>query len=219
MSVSPSVPVTSTRHSKRRLVAAAGIAVGGLVLTGGGVLAGLNATAFNTTAQTVGSGTLQLVLSNNGAGFTTAVNNLAPGDTVNRYVNLANSGTLDATALTLKVTDTTATNTKLTTDAGNGLNVTVSTCPTAWSASAGTCASTATSVFSTPVATLKTTASTVAASVAAGGNAFLKVSLVLPDQNETTTNGTPPTSTIQGLSATLVFTFNEVQRAATTTNS
>ena len=198
----------------------AGIAVGGLVLTGGGVLAGLNATAFNTAGEAVGSGTLQLVLANNGAGFTTAVSNLAPGDTVNRYVNLANSGTLDATALTLKVTDTTATNTKLTTDTLNGLNVTVSTCPTAWSATAGTCASTATTVFSAvPVATLKTTASTVAASVAAGGNAFLKVSLLLPDQNETTTNGALPTSTIQGLSATLVFTFNEVQRAVTTTNS
>ena len=41
----------------------------------------------------------------------------------------------------------------------------------------------------------------------------------LPDQNETTTNGTLPGGTIQGLSTTLTFTFSETQRAATTTES
>lgn len=41
----------------------------------------------------------------------------------------------------------------------------------------------------------------------------------LPDQNETTVNGTLPANTIQGLSTNLTYTFTETQRAATTTNS
>ena len=41
----------------------------------------------------------------------------------------------------------------------------------------------------------------------------------LPDQSETTTNGTLPVGTIQGLSASLRWTFEDAQRASTTTNS
>ena len=43
--------------------------------------------------------------------------------------------------------------------------------------------------------------------------------MTLPDQSETTTNGTLPAGTIQGLSASLTYTFAETQRDATTSNS
>lgn len=209
----------TTARSKRRLAAAAGVAAAGLALTGGGVFAALNATAFNTTAETVGSGTLKLTLADNGAGFTTAIANLAPGDTVNRFINLTNGGTLDATALTLKVADTTGTNSRLTTDATLGLTATVSTCTVAWTTAGGCGGTTAAAFGPTALATLKTTPGAVLASLAAGANAFLKVSLVLPDQPETTTNGVLPSGTIQGLTASLVWTFTETQRTATTTSS
>ena len=214
---------TTPTRSTRRLVAAGTLAATGLLVTTGGVYAALNATAFNTTEQASSSGTLKLSLTDNGAGFTTAVSNLAPGDVVNRYVNLANNGTLDAAGLTLGVTDTV--NSKLTTDAVNGLRVSVSSCPTAWTpgsgTGSGTCATTATALATNvPLATLKTTASSLSSSpVAAGASLFLRVALNLPDQNETTVNGQLPTGTIQGLNAALTWTFTETQRTATTTTS
>lgn len=70
------------------------------------------------------------------------------------------------------------------------------------------------------VSTLTTTPTTlVAGTIAAGSALNLQVSLTLPDQNETTTNGTVPVGTIQGLTAALTWTFTESQRTATTTGS
>jgi len=120
-----------------------------------------------------GSGILQLTLADNGAGFTTAISNLAPGDTVNRFDNLSNGGTLDASALSLKVADTV--NSKLTTDTTNGLNVTVSTCPVAWT-TAGACTSPTTVITTVPLSTLKTTPSPVLPSLTAGASAYLRFS-------------------------------------------
>src|SRR5438874_5315420 len=110
-----------SRHARRaargnrRTTLAVAVALGGLILTAGGVYAGLNAVATNTTPQTVTSGTLKLTMANNGAGFSQSITDVAPGDVVNRFVDLTNGGTLDAQNLTLTVSD--ATPTKLTTDA------------------------------------------------------------------------------------------------------
>ena len=46
-----------------------------------------------------------------------------------------------------------------------------------------------------------------------------EVSLSLPDQNETVTNGALPANTIQGLTTSITWSFNELQRDATTTNA
>ena len=209
---------TTSRRLPRTFIATA-VGAGGLLLTTGGVYAALNATAFNTTAQAASSGTLRLVLSDNGSGFTTNVSNLAPGDVVNRYVTLTNSGTLDAAGVTLGVADSVGS--KLTNDATNGLRVTISSCPTAWTPTSGACTGTP-SVLATavPLATLKTTASTLSsATTAAGASTHLRLALTLPDQTETTINGVLPTGTVQGLSASLTWTFTETQRTATTTSS
>ena len=66
------------------LMAGATIFVSVLAITGQGVLASLNATVFNTSAQNVNAGTLKLDLANAGNGFSSTVGNLAPGDVVNR---------------------------------------------------------------------------------------------------------------------------------------
>jgi hypothetical protein len=221
----PSHAHHAPRRNRRTAVAAI-VAAAGLTLTGVGVYAGLNAIATNTTPQTVTSGTLKLTMANNGVGFSQNVANIAPNDVVNRFVDLSNGGTLDAQALTLSVAD--ATPSKLTTDATNGLHVTVLACTTAaWVVNAvtnsATCADIAgptTVVSNAPLATISSTpASLVAGAVAAGNVYHYEISLTLPNQSETTTNGTLPGGTIQGLSSSLTWTFNEAQRTGTTTTS
>jgi hypothetical protein len=213
-------------RGNRRTTLAAVVAIGGLLLTAGGVYAGLNAIATNTTPQTVTSGTLKLTMANNGAGFGQNISDMAPADVVNRFVDLTNGGTLDAQNLTLTVAD--ATPTKLTTDATNGLHVSVLACTTAaWVVNSvtntATCADVGgatTIVSNAALATISgTPASLVAGAVPHGSVYHYEISLTLPNQSETTTNGTLPVGTIQGLSASLTWTFNELQRTATTTNS
>jgi hypothetical protein len=223
-------------HKRGRTVLAASFAVAGLAIAGAGVFAGLNATASNTTAETVSSGTLKLVMANNGVGFGQNITNVAPGDVVNRYVDVTDNGTLDAQNLTLRATD--ATPTKLTTDATNGLHATVKLCTNAtgvvsatWT-TAGLCQGvdaatgliptngTITTVVSNVALSALSSAQTLVSGAVTKNSAYhYQVSVTLPDQNETTTNGTLPAGTIQGLSAALTWTFDEAQRAATTTSS
>jgi hypothetical protein len=213
-------------RGNRRSTLAAVVAVGGLLLTAGGVYAGLNAVATNTTPQAVTSGTLKLTMANNGVGFSQSVTNVAPGDVVNRFVDLSNGGTLDAQNLTLSVAD--GTPTKLTTDATNGLHVSVLACTTAaWvvnsltnTATCGDVGGPTTVVNNAALATVSGTPATlVAGAVPQGSSYHYEISLTLPNQSETTTNGTLPSNSIQGLAASLTWTFNELQRTATTTNS
>jgi spore coat-associated protein N len=201
----------------RRTAAAIAVALVGVAITGAGVYAALNATAFNSSAQTVSSGTLKLSYTDNGAGFSTSITNMAPGDVVNRYVDLANNGTLAARNLTLSASD--ATPTKLSTDATNGLHVTVTSCSTAWVAVTGTCTLGTTSVLLNNVAVSTLSSASTLISGALAASYSLQFTITLPDQTETTQNGTLPANTIQGLSASMTWTFGEVQRAATTTNS
>ncbi|NKX53854.1 TasA family protein [Arthrobacter mobilis] len=210
---------TYPRPGRGRLVAATAVGALGLAVTVGGVYASLNATAFNATAQDVGSGTLELTMANNGTGFSQQIADLAPGDRVNRYVSLTQDGSLGGRNLTLSVSD--ATPTKLTTDATNGLKVTVSACTGGtWNATDGTCSGTVQPLLgSTALASLASTpAAVLSGPLAAGSVTHLQMSLVLPDQTETTVNGTLPANTIQGLSAKLTWTFTEQQREASTAN-
>lgn len=205
-----------------RLIAAVALGAAGLAITGGGVYAALNATAFNTTAQNASTGILSLTMANNGTGFSQAVSNLAPGDVVNRYVNLQQGADLEGKNLSLTVSD--ASPTLLTTDATKGLRVTVTQCVGGdWSATTGTCTGigATTSVLATdmPLSTIATTPKSLASSVAAGSTIKLQLALTLPNQDEITANGVRPAGTIQGLSSALTWTFSESQRTATTTGS
>ena len=206
------------RVTPARLALASGVAIGGLALTGMAVYAGLNAEATNTTAQTIDSGTLELTYADNGAGFTSVAAKMAPGDVVNRYVDLTNGGTLDGKTLTLAAVD--ASPTKLSTDSVNGLQVTVTECTGGtWDPTTGACSGTTATPVSGPLASMATTPLSLASNVASGATMHYQVSVALPDQNETVTNGALPANTIQGLTANITWTFNELQRDATTTNS
>lgn len=195
------------------------LAAGVAAFAGAGVYAGLQANATGTAA--VSSGTLSLTLGaeSGSAGFPQTITNMAPGDVVNTYVDLTNGSSLAGKDLNLTVTGTGST--LLTTSATKGLNVTINSCASAWTVASGTCSGGATLLGTSadPVSTLSGTPNTlVAGAVTTSAVYHLQVQLTLPDQNETTTNGSPPGSTIQGLSTTLTYTFNEAQRTATTTN-
>lgn len=215
------------RRAKRAVwkpLAAAGIGGAVLLATGFGVFAQLQATATNTTPLSVNSGTLLLTLADNGAGFTTAIERVAPGDVVRRHVTLTNTGTLAGTGLALNAKAATTNNLL---DPTRGLQAVVRSCPSAWTATTGTCSGTSTAVYTGPLSGLTGTAPvafTAAGDLAVAGQAHLQVELTLPKtpNTETSINGVLPTpagGTIQGLTNQLTFTFTETQRTETTTNS
>lgn len=204
-------------RSRSRTLVAASFGVAALALTGAGVYAGLDAAATGT--QAVSSGTLSLVqLAGAGSGgLATAISNMAPGDSVSRLVDVTDNGTI--TAQNLQLTVTGSGSTLLTTSATKGLRVTVQSCSVPWVGA--TCADLGggvTVVNSVPVATLSATPAMLVSGAVSNGSAYhYRVVTSLPDQNETTTNGTLPSGTIQNLSTTLTFTFDEAQRTATAT--
>lgn len=196
--------------------------VGGTALVGSSVFASLTATANNTSAHSVTSGTLKLTQAASGvagltAGFATAVTALAPGDTINRYIDLSNGGTLDGASMTLKVAD--ASTTTLTTSAAAGLAVLVKECTVAYTTATGVCSGTETTVLTTTANALLSPLSlpVAAADLVAGAVARLRFVISLPASSEVTTNGTLPGSTIQGVTSLLTWTITETQRNGTTT--
>jgi len=203
------------------------IAVAGLVTTSvgllaaAGVYAGLSATA--TGSESVSSGTLNLTLSKDvGAGFSNFTGKMAPGDTDNVYVNMNNTGTLaSAAGMTLAVTGTPSNALTNGSVVGEGLTVTATQCSVAWTLATGTCAGTTTPILAnTQVSAMSAgvALSNIPALVAATGQvAHVQFSLGLTG-TETSVNGVPPASTIQGLSTTLTYTFTEQQRAGIATN-
>lgn len=216
--------VKEKRKSPWRLVAGAVMALSAAAIIGQGVLASLNATAFNTVAENVNSGTLKLSLTNNGVGFSQDINNLAPGDVVNRYVTLENEGSLDGINLSLKTTAT-GTPTLLSDGVGGGTNqalrLTVSSCTVAWDPSTGACTGgTATQeIAPSTLSTLSSATNLSNGSMSSGAFKYLKMSIQLPDQNETTINGVLPPNTVQGGGVAITYTFDFAQRLATTINS
>lgn len=206
-----------------RLFAGAAIVISVAAIAGQSVLASLNATAFNTTAQNVDAGTLKLGLTDNGVGFSQNITNMAPGDIVNRYVTLKNEGSLDGQLLSLKTTQTgTAT---LISDGVNGssnkgLTLTVTGCTVAWTPTTGVCSGTTSDeLVKTTIGSLTSEKTLTSAIMNSGAFKYLKMSIQLPDQSETTINGALPANTVQGGSVAITYTFNLAQRTATTTNS
>lgn len=206
---------------KVTIIAAA--AVGGAGMVSSNVFAALSATATNTSGGSVTSGTLKLTLAPSAVsgitgGFTSAIAAMAPGDTVNRYVDLTNAGSLDGLSPTLLIT--TADTSTLVTNASTGLQVTVNACTVAWT-NTGTCSGTSSvALASTPASTLKAGATAITLPVLTAGSVnYLKVSTSLPASTENVLNGVLPGGTVQGLTTALTWSFTIQQRVATTTNS
>jgi hypothetical protein len=205
-------------------LALAAIAASVLTVAGGGVRATLAAIAEPSTAPTITSGTLLLTLDDDGDGFSVDISDLAPGDTVDRFVDLRNAGTMDAEELefalsatgdTVLITDGTA---PVTTKA---LTITIDRCTDAWAVADSTCSGTESPLLSTR---------TLGVVVAGGNNAtgltldsddtvHLRIRFQLPDQEEVSTNGVLPTNTVQGATVQIAVTFRVEQRDPTSTSS
>lgn len=211
--------------SSRSLRIAAGTVIAGslLVITGTNILAGLNATA--TATQNNSAGTLSLTTANNGVGFSQAITNLAPGDTVNRYVTLTNGGSLDAQQLGLSIAAT-GTSTLITDGVSpsttKALTITVNSCTGGtWNPTTGVCSGTTnTEVATTTLGAMNSTkVFAISSNIASLATANLQIQVKLPDQNETTANGVAPANTIQNGAVTLNYLFSEAQRNPLTANS
>lgn len=221
--VTPARRAFGTTVGRVAIIGAAGL--GGLALVSTSVFATLTAQSFNTSPTSVTTGKLSLIQADNGSGFTTAITKMAPGDTINRYVQYTNDGNLDGQNLRLSLADSAASS--LTNDGNVGLSVAVSQCSVAWNPSTGACGGTTTNLGTSTALALKTTplalpvvpTTPTGANIAAGQQIHLRFAISLPAGSEVTTNGVEPAGTVQGKSASLTWTLTEALRDATTTNS
>ena len=191
-----------------------------LVGVAGFSIASLSATTFNITPQMARTGTLRLVENASNVpgltgGFNTAIDNFAQGDTVNRFVDFSNIGTLSGQSISLRVTD--GGNTFLSTDPVNGLQVSIKECSVPYTANTGVCSGVESNVLpTTPMATLLTGAPlSFVNGLAAGGTTHTKFTITLPASNtlnQVTVNGVVPAWGLQGATSLLTWTFTETQR-------
>jgi spore coat-associated protein N len=183
-----------------------------------GALAGMGTfatfTATTSASQAMGSGTVIIALPTAGTAtnrLTIGATGLVPGDTVQRAVDLSNTGSQGLATVALTTTAPTTTS-LLDTDATNGLQMVVDRCSVAWTEAGSplytyTCSGTTASVVATrPVIGSLLTMSNLSGSLTAGGVDHLRVTLTLPSG---------ASDTLQAKSSTITYTFNATQRAGT----
>lgn len=195
------------------------VGVFGVGIVTDSVMATLNATAFNTVAQPISTGTLSITQSagSSGTGFASTFSGLVPGDSRTVYVDILQGNSVSSNPQ-IQIADS-PTATLLTTDASRGLAVVINGCATAWSS--GVCSGGSSVVLaSTPLLTLKTITSLSNYISTASATNYLQIVVTLPaGLNETIANGgaavvTGGTGTIQGLTANITWTISVQQRAA-----
>ena len=204
----------------------------GLANVVGSAGASLDAVAFNTTAQSINTGTLSITLSAGSssgssalfgttpsAGFDSYVPKMRPQDSFSHFVNLVTGPDMGISSPKLMITAGSG-SAAILTSGSNALRVWVQGCSVAWSAG-GTCSTTAVDLVGTTgspvvISSLSTaTAFTGSLALTAGATNYIKYTLSLPDKTETTTNGSVPSGTIQGKTASLTWTFSANQSAVT----
>ncbi|MGN6430779.1 MAG: TasA family protein [Gaiellaceae bacterium] len=168
-------------------------------------------TSSTSASHTVASGTVTIALGATGAStnrLNVDANAIAPGDTIQRSVDLIDQGTLDLASVTL-TTQATASS-LLDTDTTNGLQMVIDKCSQAWTESGPpytyTCGGTTSTVLSSrPVIQSGVTLSNLS-SLTAGNTDHLRVTLTFPSGAG---------NTFQNKSSTSQYTFTGTQRAAT----
>ena len=179
------------------------------LLLAGASFAGVGAyatfTSSDSMTHSVSSGTVTIVLGATGAAtnrLNVDASGLAPGDTVQRSVDLTNSGSLDLTAVTL--TTSASPSSALDTDGTNGLQMVIDRCSSAWTEAGSspnftyTCSgSTSTVQASRAVIGTNLSLSNLTATTA-GNTDHLRVRLTLPSAAG---------NSLQGQSSTLTYTF------------
>jgi len=170
-------------------------------------------TSSTSASQSVSSGTVTIALGATGAStnrLTVGASNIAPGDTIQRSVDLIDSGSIDLASITLTTNATTSS--LLDTDATNGLQMVIDRCSNAWTeggtapAYTYTCSGTTSTVLaSRPIIGTNLALSNLSA-LTNGVTDHLRVTLSFPSA--------APNS-FQNQSSTVQYTFTGTQRAGT----
>jgi predicted ribosomally synthesized peptide with SipW-like signal peptide len=164
-------------------------------------------TATTSASQKVEAGTIKIGIGEKGNTMTTDISGMLPGDSTTKFVTLANSGDSNLGTVTLKTAAVKGTESLLTSDATKGLQISIESCPEAWTGADGkfTCAPGAVAALITTPVTGSNVLSGLS-SIAAGKSDYLKITAALPEAAD---------DTFQGKGSTVNFTFDATQRTAT----
>ena len=200
---------TAARPTAHKLLAT--VAVLGAAASIAGL--GTYATWTSTTSEnhTISSGTVTIALGATGAAtnrLNVGASALAPGDTIQRSVDLTNSGSIDLAGVTL--TTTASPSSLLDTDATNGLQMVVDKCSVAWTEAGPpytySCSGSTSSVLASRAVIGSNLSLSNLGVTAPGATDHLRVTLTLP-------SGAP--NTLQNQSSTITYAFTGTQRTAT----
>ena len=168
-------------------------------------------TSATSASHTVSSGTVTIALGATGAStnrLNVDATAIAPGDTVQRSVDLIDQGTLDLASVTLTTQATTSS--VLDTDATNGLQMVIDRCSAAWTESGPpytyTCGGSTSTVLSSRAVIQSGVTLSNLSSLTAGNTDHLRVTLTFPSGAG---------NSFQNKSSTIQYTFTGTQRAAT----
>jgi predicted ribosomally synthesized peptide with SipW-like signal peptide len=184
-----------------------GLVLASVALVGMGTFALFTDT--QSVSQATSSGTVSLnPISTNAVNnrLSVGASNIAAGDTIQRTVDVKNTGNITLASVTL--TTTASVSSLLDTDATNGLQMVIDKCSVAWTETGGppytyTCGGTTSTVLtSAPV--IGTNLSLANISLTGGTDNFLRVTLTLPSG---------ASNTLQTQSSTISYAFTATQRA------
>ena len=197
------------RTRTRKLVASVALLGAAASIAGLGTFATFTSTT--SANHTVASGTVTIALGATGAStnrLTVGATAIAPGDTMQRSVDLINQGSIDLASITL--TTTASPTSLLDSDATNGLQMVIDKCSVAWTESGPpytyTCSGSTSAVLATRAVIGSTLALTNLSSLTSGVTDHLRVTLTFPSGAG---------NTFQNLSSTITYAFTGTQRAAT----
>jgi predicted ribosomally synthesized peptide with SipW-like signal peptide len=200
---------TAARPTTHKLLAT--VAVLGAAASIAGL--GTYATWTSTTSEnhTISSGTVTIALGATGAAtnrLNVGASALAPGDTIQRSVDLTNSGSIDLAGVTL--TTTASPSSLLDTDATNGLQMVVDKCSVAWTEAGPpftyTCSGSTSSVLASRAVIGSNLSLSNLGVTAPGATDHLRVTLTLPSGAD---------NSFQNKSSTITYAFTGTQRTAT----
>ena len=185
------------------------------VLGAAASIAGLGtfATFTSTTSanHTVASGTVTIALGATGAStnrLTVGATALAPGDTLQRSVDLIDQGTIDLASITL--TTSASPTSLLDSDTSNGLQMVLDKCSVAWTESGPpytyTCGGSTSSVLASRPVIGSTLALSNLGSLVSGATDHLRLTLTFPSGAG---------NSLQNQSSTVTYSFTGTQRTAT----
>lgn len=170
-------------------------------------------TSTTSVSHSVTTGTVVVTLGATGAStnrLNVSASGVVPGDTMQRSVNLINSGNQDFASVALTTTATTSS--ALDTDATNGLQMLIERCSVAWTESGSspaftyTCSGTTSTVLASRAVIGSSMTLSNLTSLTSGITDNLRVTLTMPSGAG---------NTLQGLTSTIQYSFTATQRAAT----